>query len=418
MGKFLIISEGGDGTGLALRLQEEGHECQIWIRDPEAEGRCTGLITHAKDYRFGETIVADCTGAGVLMDSFREDGRRTVGGSSFADKLECDRAFATQVMKKCGIRTPESHSFTKWEDAVEYANTKDKKDRLVFKPEGKLSGVVPSYVSYDRDDLLQNIEHFKSTFGSTSEPEFTIQQFVEGVAISTEGWFDGKKWVLPFNQTIERKHLMVGDLGPSGGCSGNLVYPIDVDNPILVDGLLRLEPVLEENMYTGAIDLNTVVNEDGIWALEFTPRFGYDAFPTLLYGLYDGDFGYFLDSLARHDGDDEMEIVDSFAAGVRVSIPPWPTEKFHAEQGVPLRGLSKESRKWFYPYDIESRDGELFSSGGYGIIGVVNGRGDTIDEAFSSAYKILDKLKLPDKQYRNDLAEVCRKDLRKINSYA
>src|SRR5713101_3826676 len=113
--KFLIISEGGDGSGLALRLKQEGHDARIWIRNSECETRCHGLIDYANEYASGQVIIADCTGAGPLLDSYRDAGVPTMGGSSFADKLEADRGFSEEVFKKAKIQTPESNRVTTWE---------------------------------------------------------------------------------------------------------------------------------------------------------------------------------------------------------------------------------------------------------------------------------------------------------------
>lgn len=413
--KFLIISEGGDGIGLATRLKAEGNDVRMWIRDTEVEHRGEGFVEKAKDSVWGEIVVADCTGAGALLDHMRGDGSRVVGGSAIADKLESDRRFATEVMVRHGIQTPQSKHFDSWDDAIEFVKGVENSVRFVFKPEGSLSGIVPSQVTKNNQELVENIEHFKTLVGS-DKPEFTLQEFIEGTAISTEGWFDGDKWLLPFNHTIERKQLMVGDIGPSGGCTGNVVWPCGDDDWIVREGLFKIEEFLREVQYKGAIDLNSVVNEEGVFGLEFTPRFGYDAFPTFLFSLYSGDFGGLLYELARGDADELMRVRDGFGAGVRLSIPPWPCEKYHAEEGVPLRGLHREDlSSFFYPYDVKERDGKFVTSGGYGIVGVCNGYGDSIGHAFAQAYQRLSKIKVFDGQYRTDLADVCFDDYRNIN---
>jgi phosphoribosylamine-glycine ligase len=413
MSRFLIISEGGDGSGLALRLKLEGHEAKIWIRDAEAEKRCSGLVECADAYSYGQTIVADCTGAGALLDTFKEVGAPVVGGSSLADKLEGDRKFAEEVFRASKIRTPKSVSAADWESAaVSIGDLEGDTGRVVLKPEGRSSGVVPSYVSYDVEDALKYLEQMKKLCGE--QCELTIQEFIPGVALSTEGWFDGDNWIAGmFNHTIERKQFLNEDLGPSGGCTGNLVWACGED--ALVEKLLTpLTLFLRSHRYKGAIDVNAVINEEDAYALEFTPRFGYDAFPTLLTSLSNFDFGVFLDRLARGYGNTET-LREGFGAGVRLSIPPWPSEKYHADEHVAIRGFSKASEEWFYPMDVQlDEEGELESSGGYGILGVVNWFGDSVHTAFEGAYRILNKLRIPGKQYRTDLAEVCEKDFRKL----
>jgi phosphoribosylamine--glycine ligase len=399
-------------VGLAIRLKAEGNEVRIFIKESEAEDRGKGLVEHTDEPSWGETVVADCTGMGVLCDKLREHGAHVVYGSALADRLESDRTFSSEVMREAGIQIPEDQSFDDWDAAVEFI--KQAEGKLVFKPEGRLSGVVPSYCPSDNEELLEAIDHFKALCGP-SKPEFTLQQFIEGTCISTECFFDGQKFIRPFNHTIERKHFMNGDIGPSGGCTGNVVWFADDSDPIVKETVLKLEPFLREHDYRGSIDVNAVVNEEGVWGLEFTPRMGWDSLPTFLCSLYEGDFGSLLYSMARGEAPELMDVREGFGAGIRVSLPPWPTEKFAAEEDVPIRGLKEEDFITdFYPYEVKSEDGKLLTSGGCGIIGVMNASGDSVGEAFAHAYQKLAKVKIPDMQFRTDLAKVCQSDYRKL----
>jgi phosphoribosylamine--glycine ligase len=408
--KFFIVSEGGDGVGFALKLEEEGHEVSLYVRDDEVAHRGRGLLRGPTpgDLTWGTVVVADCTGNGVWCDTLRAAGYSVVGGSKVADKLESDRAFATEVMNTCGIETPKTEFFTDWEQAREY--TRNSEDRLVFKPEGELSGVVPSYVSYDKDDMLEMLDIFAGQ-SSKAVPAFALQQFIEGICVSTECWHNALGVLRPFNHTIERKQLMNNDLGPSGGCSGNIVWACN-GCAICDATVLKLTDFLSSTQWTGPIDVNAVVTDDTVYGLEFTPRFGYDATPTLLLALLADELGDFLASCALGTAT-EMNLKEGFAVGLRVSVPPWPTEKFSATEGTPLRGLRSFER--FYPYDVMlDSDGNLCTSGGYGITGVALGHGSKIDEAFADAESVARKLRLADKQYRTDLAEVFSKDFRKL----
>jgi len=410
---FIIISEGGDGLGLALRLQKEGHSVSMFIKDPIADQRGEGLVEKHKSPDYTNTLITDCTGSGSIIDSYISAGGRAFGGSQVADRLESDRKYASEVFKNAGIREPFSKRFTEWESAAEFISEWDRDTKLVFKPEGKFSGVVPSYVPHDNKELLEMLEHYKEVIGN--ETEFVLQEFVEGTCISSEAWVSKGHMLSPFNHTLERKQLMDGDLGPSGGCTGNVVWACFEDSCPLCDNLHALEAFLDSCQYTGCIDINTVVTKEGdIYALEFTPRFGYDAFPTFLYGLFDGDFGEFVGACCRGDSP-ELPLKNGFAAGVRISIPPWPSEEFHAKSGLPIRGLRKSDFDKFYSYEVGLQEDSLVTSGGYGIIGVAIGYSEEgIEEAFEEAYKVAEKIRIPDKQYRTDLVEVFSKEYRVI----
>jgi phosphoribosylamine-glycine ligase len=408
---FLIISEGGDGLGLAIRLRAEGHKTSMWIRDPEAERRGEGLVEKGNSLELTPTLVADCTGSGALLDSYRNSGGLTYAGSQIQDRLESDRSFSSQIFEECGIQEPDSKEFHDWEEAKQFISSLDGSSKLVFKPEGKFSGNLPSYVSESNDDLLYMLDYFKGVVGE-HEPEFVLQQFIKGTCISSEVWCAKGKIILPTNHTLERKQLMCGDIGPSGGCTGNVVWACFEEDCPLCKELLKLEGFLEECEYSGPIDVNFVVSSEGdIYALEFTPRFGYDSMPTFLYGLFNGDFGAFINDSCRGEVAD-LPLRNGYAAGVRLSCSPWPAEEFHAKPGLPLRGLSESGLDSFYPYEVNLQEDAFVTSGGYGIIGVAVGYSEgSIEEAFEEVYKVVRKIHLPEKQYRTDLGEVFKKDV-------
>jgi len=413
MANFYIISEGGDGLGLAIRLKEEGHSVAISIKDSRLEERGENLIDKDIKPGFNPILITDCTGSGPLLDSYKEVGGYTFGGSSIADRLECERSFASQVFSEAGIQEPDSMSFSSWEEGESFAS-EHQDIRLVFKPEGKWSGNLPSYVSKNLDDLLGYMKQARSIIGE-AEPSYVLQEFIEGTCISSEAWYARDHFVMPYNHTLERKQFLSGDLGPSGGCTGNIVWRCEELNCPLCRNLERLSGFLSRHEYCGCIDINSVVDKEGnIYALEFTPRFGYDAFPTLLYGLFDGDFGEFIESCVKSSGPWSMSLRPGYAAGVRISTPPWPSEDFKSKTGLPIRGLRGNSFEGFYPYEVSSSEGELKTSGGVGIIGVAIDYGSSIEDSFSEAYKIADRLELQDKQYRNDLIEVFKSDMRKL----
>ncbi len=113
--KFLLISGGGDGLGLALRLRMEGNDVGVWIREGRAKSNYDGLLAKPKkwdEFLDASTIVIfDSSGGGRTADRLRARGHFVFAGSTFADSLELDRTIALDFMSQAGIRTPESKTF-------------------------------------------------------------------------------------------------------------------------------------------------------------------------------------------------------------------------------------------------------------------------------------------------------------------
>ena len=245
-------------------------------------------------------------------------------------------------------------------------------------------------------------------------PEFVLQQFVEGVAISTEGWFNGREFMHPFNHTVERKQLMDYNLGPSGGCSGNCVWRVEQLNHIVEEGISKMASTLRQFDYRGPVDLNTIVNPQGVWALEFTPRFGYDALPAFL-ELVEGDVGELIAKVAMGEHPQEMLLKPGFASALRISVPPYPSEEFRPNPGVPVNGFTREDRPhlFFYEVMLNARD-QLVTSGSGGTVCAVTGWGESIPGSLWGPYELAKKSKIPDKQYRNDLIDQLDQDYSKF----
>lgn len=396
--------------GVALRVLQEGNHVSFWSVDPVAKSVGKGLLDTPDKMSIGpgDLVVFDMTGLGWLADMLRWQGYRVIGGSKIMDRMEEDRRYAFEIMEQCGIRTPEYQSFNSWKDGLEFAASFG--DKAVFKPSGDLAENCSSMVC-DKGQLAEEIEMLSKQFPDGSQYE--IQEYVKGIDISTEGWFNGKTWVEPFNHTLETKKFMDGDLGPSEGCTGNIVWATPSEDPLVQSLLFPLTPFLQEHHYVGPIDVNAIMTEDGPYALEFTPRFGYDAFPTLAYELLDGDVGGFLNLVEQ--GDVSYSLVkDGIAAGLRLSIPPWPNQEHHAPEGIKLGGI----RDWshFCPMNVRlGKDIDLESAGAWGIIGILTGYGKNPEQAFEQPYKMAEKIKLSQKQFRHDLPEYFTSRFRKVS---
>ncbi len=408
---FFMFSKCGEGAGLLLKLQQEGNNVSLYIEDKDYASVYNGILDNSNHPQEGDVIIFDSSGSGSKADSYRDSGFKVFGASRFHDKLENDREFGLSFMEDNGIMIPETVSFKKFSEGIGFIK-ENKKKRYVFKPSGKNIPCKLTYSSSDTEDLLLYMKFVEKNFGKEID-EFVLQEFIEGSIISTEYWVARDGFIEPINHTIEVKKLMNDDLGPSTGCSGNIVWRGEEDSQ-LVNLLQSVEQELIKNNYIGPIDINCIVNEEGIYGLEWTPRFGLDAMPTWLQ-LVDGDVGKIIHDIAS-DKTPKIELIDNFAGGVRVTIPPYPIEpeslkqiqKNSPNEGIPIRGFEDHEYLCYF-YEVKKDGDQLVHSAGTGVIACISDIAFEPEGTFDYPYEILKECKIPDKQYRTDLNKVLPK---------
>lgn len=355
--------------------------------------------SNAADY---ELIVYDSSGLGKDADASRLVAP-TIGGSQLADKLEHDRVFGIQYMERCGIRVPAWEHFGDISDGIRYIK-KAKRGRFVFKPCGDGTDVSCTYVSKSAEDLLEYIDVL---YKRNPQKEFILQEFVQGTEVSVEMWMNDRGYYA-VNLTYEKKKLMSGDIGPATGCAGNLVYMSNREPQVFQSGLKKAYESLRSDGYIGMIDLNSIVTDEGVFGVEWTPRLGYEGSCNLTQ-LLPIEFGDFMHRVAASETMPDLTPRNSFCASIRLAVPPYPLsdapDKFYSE-GTPLGGLTPKMLKCFYARDVrceENNEDKLETAGVDGWIGAAMGVGPTIGDAFSDAKELVSSLNIPDVMYRNDL---------------
>lgn len=403
--KFHLLSDSGDGCGLMKRIQDEGNECTIEITDKNYSSSFEGILEKSNRAPEGSIVIVDTSGMGEEADKLKKQGFKVFGGSKLADRLEEERDFGLQYMQEHGIKVPATKTFRTFGEAIDWVNSQKGDDTYVFKPSGEDLPCRLTYCAADKDDLISYLRFVQRHFTHKID-DFILQTFIKGPIISTEFWVGPNGFIRPANHTIEVKKFLNDNLGPSTGCQGNIVWIAEGDE--ITSLLENLEDDLVEEGYTGPLDLNAILSAEGAKGLEWTPRFGLDAMPTLLQ-LIDGDVGELIADIVNGQTD-EMKLYDSIAGGIRVTIPPYPIEptrdvkKVLSEApnvGVPIRDLNEDST---YFYEVMMQDGELVHSVGTGVIGVVVDCGEDVYECLEKPYEILEECRIPDKQYRTDLS--------------
>lgn len=420
--KFLLFSTAGEGAQILKWIQDEGNEVGIYITEKEYQGSYKGILDHVEpdDFIDDDTVIIfDLTGNGKEADNFRKRGHLVYGASALADALEHDRELGLNLMESVGINIPQTLNFSEFQAGVDFLLENDYK-RYVFKPSGDEMPCKLTFAADDAEELIQYMKFVERKFGKQIS-DFVLQEFVEGVCVSTEFFCDGKKFIRPANHTVEVKKHMNNDLGPSTGCAGNIVW-IPEDDDDLVKEVLKAEEFFVNSGYVGQVDLNAALTKSGeIFGLEWTPRVGYDATPTLLKFL-GMEVGKFFSDITRGQLS-EIPLERLYMGGIRISIPPYPaepkgnSEKLSPNIGVPIQGHEPYEGSIYF-FEVMEEEDQLVHSGGTGVIACVTSSDEDVDRCLSDAYYIAKELKIPDKQYRTDLDEVLPEMIKEVHEYA
>jgi phosphoribosylamine---glycine ligase len=415
MAKILICTYEGMGKWFSLRLLEDKHSVDIYFcgkaEDPSmlaCQDIVPDMLETKPDFNDYDLVLFDSTGKEAIAEEAASQ-TLVIGNGAFNKQAEDDRLYGLQIMEESGINVPFYEVFDDLDDAKRFV--RKTKKTYVFKPftEGEDQDTASTYVSKSPEDMLLYMDKLEEL---SKGVKFILQEVVGGTEISTEGWFNGEDFYL-INATLEEKKFMDGGRGPNTGCSGNLVFVHDnLNHPLIFrEGLGKMKEFLQSVDYKGMIDLNTIVSDRELYGLEWTPRFGYDATATL-FNLIESDLGDFLGAVAFGDTPN-YRLRHKFSAGVRISIPPYPTEiKNHHPANVPIQGIDPEVAdiaKDYFLYDCGLVDDELVTMGISGLVCVVMANSETIPGAYEIVYDRINKLQIPNMQYRGDLLSCCNK---------
>ena len=170
--------------------------------------------------------------------------------------------------------------------------------------------------------------------------------------------------------------------------------------------LKKMEARLAEEDYVGYIDLNCIVNGNGIYPLEFTSRFGYPTISIQQEGMIT-PIGQFLSDLARGINP-KLRVKSGFQIGVRIVVSPFPFDDDATFESVSKNAailFKKGDSEEVHIEDVKQVNGQWYVAGTSGVVLVVCGLGQTMRQAQAQAYARIRNIMIPDMYYRDDIGE-------------
>jgi len=405
----------------AWHIQKEGHNTKYYIENPLEKEVADGFVQKTEDWEaeisWADVVIFDdVLGQGKKAQKLRKEGINVIGGTKYTDQLEDNRAFGQEEMKKHGIPIIPYQEFTSFKKAIKYVQ--EKPGRYVLKPSGEAQNIKGSlFVGEEEDgrDLLQVLDDYGKAW-SKKIPVFQLQKRVIGVEVAVGAFFNSREFIYPINVNFEHKKFFPGDLGPSTGEMGTAMF-WSQPNKIFNKTLKKIEDTLAREKYTGYIDINCIVNNNGIYPLEFTARFGYPTISIQEEGMIT-PIGEFLYSLSRGEKP-KLKVRKGFQVGVRVVVPPFP---FTDKETFEVK--SKDSVIFFkkptggvHIEDVKQVKGDWLVTGTAGVVLIVCGIGQTMKQAQNQAYNRIKNIIIPHMYYRTDIGNRWFEDSDKLNTW-
>ena len=420
--KFLFVSIDALITDIAWKAVKEGHKVRYYIEDQDEKDVGDGFVPKTENWEqdvdWADIVVFDdVLGQGKKAQKLRNEGKLVVGGTAYTDKLEDDRAFGQEALKEAGVSIIPQENFTSFDDAISYVEKNP--NRYVIKPSGEAQNRKQLlFVGEEEDgkDVIHVLEDYKNAWSKVIK-EFQLQRRIIGVEVATGAFFNGREFVHPINVNFEHKKLFPGEIGPPTGEMGTTCFWSE-PNKIFNATLKKMEPKLAEEGYVGYIDINNIVNSNGIYPLEFTARFGYPTISIQDEGMIT-PMGDFLYALAEGKAT-KFRTRSGFQVGVRIVVPPFPfsdkkTFENHSKDAVII--FKKPDREGVHIEDVKLVNNEWLVAGTTGVVLIVTGTGTTMRQAQRQAYNRIDNIMIPHMYYRTDIGDRWLEDSDRLHNW-
>ena len=418
--KILFITNDLIAGSVAHELVKEGHDVKLYIKERDRRGNLDNIVKKISNWRtelkwVGKDglIVFDDIGYGHTQEKLRKQGYTVFGGCEKGDMLETDREYGQKIFFECGMKTVELRDFDDMDDAVIYA--KEHKKAWVIKQNDHAAKSL-NYVSHFSDgrDAIGVLKNYLQN-KSVNRERITLHERVEGVEIGIGRYFNGKDWIGLIEYNLEHKKFFPGDIGPTTSEMGTLGwYDDDEKNKLYVESVAKFKNYLASINFKGDFEINCIVNENGIYPLEATPRMG-SPIVHLHTEIHESHWGEFLYAIAKGDNY-KLKWNRGFGIVLVMAVPPFPYAKkmkgsiFYG-MNIYFDNVNEEEFEHIHFEEVSIRSnhisrpdsGKYYISDSRGYVLYVTGIGETVEIAQEKVYTLANKIIIPKVIYRHDI---------------
>jgi phosphoribosylamine--glycine ligase len=403
--KILVVGSGGREHALCWKLAQSPKTSALYAApgNPGIAQVATCLAT--ADYlAAAESIDADLTVVGPetplaagIVDQFRAKGRRIVGPTAAAARLEASKSFAKELMLRAGIPTARFATATSPEEARDALLEFDLP--VVIKADGLAAG-KGVIIANTQEEAKRAIDQLMTIGGS-----LVIEEFLAGEEVSFIVLSDGVN-VLALEPTQDHKTVLDGDQGPNTGgmgayCDGRILDPFRQE--LVMAQVIR--PAIAQmradgTPFTGFLYAGLMMTTQGPKVVEFNARLGDPETQALMHRMASD----FVEPLfaAAHGSLDEtpLEWKADPSVCVVLAAAGYPGS---VRTGDAITGLDQVHQATVFHAGTKL-DRNVVSTLGGRVLGVT-ASGATLHLAMSNAYEDVRKIHFDGVHYRKDIGK-------------
>lgn len=415
---ILIIGSGGREHALAWKFAQDEQVNTIYISPGNAgiarESKCEIIaltdIAELKSFAIDNDIDLTFVGpedalADGIVDEFQSAGLKIFGPHQAAAQLEASKAYAKAFMRKHGVKTADYREFTDIDSALKHLTACDYP--TVIKADGLAAGkgVIIAQTHTEAETAIRDIMADK-VFGSAGD-KVVIEEFLTGVEASILSFTDGNT-ILPMLSAKDHKKIGEGETGLNTGGMG-VISP----SPFVTDEVYQqfiddiLNPTLAglnaDNLgFSGVIFFGLMINERGVFLLEYNMRMGDPETQTVLPLLNNSLTDLVQAGIDGKLADCELSWKDQHATCVVAAAKGYP-ESY--PKGDAITGTEKmDDNSICFCAGVAEKDGDLVTNGGR-VLNVVS-LDETRELANKRAYDNLKNIHFEGMTYRKDIGKV------------
>jgi phosphoribosylamine---glycine ligase len=341
--------------------------------------------------------------AAGVADATRAAGLLTFGPSAAAAQLEASKAFTKAICDACQAPTAAHAHFSDAAGAKTYIHKHGAP--IVIKADGLAAGkgVIVAMTIAEALDAIDDM--FGGEFGAAGT-EVVIEEFMTGEEASYFILTDGTH-ALPIGTAQDHKRVGDGDTGPNTGGMGAYSPAPCLTDEVAARAMAEIiEPTIKQmakrgTPYQGVLFAGLMIENGQARLVEYNARFGDPETQVLMMRLGAQALDLLLACAEGRLAEMTVHWADDHALTVVMAANGYPGAYAKGSEIQGLGDLPEDSFHMAFHAGTALTNGQITANGGRVLN--ITARGDTLQQAQSRAYAMVDAITWPEGFCRRDI---------------